>query len=165
MDPIKKTLSAQRQSANDDQDAIEDEEIVIAFQIGRTGFSAPIQAVQEVVETGQVAAFPIPHEGIIGLLNLRGTLVPLLMPAIIDESIAEEDMQQDAAHSRFVVLDTGLGAIGVRATDVRKLFVEASRLRAAESSRERRLAVGDKLFVLVDLEAILERIERYSHAA
>jgi purine-binding chemotaxis protein CheW len=148
-----------------DENAMADEQFII-FQLGEQEYGLPIAAVDEIARPPeQVARLPKAPAFIDGVMNLRGTVVP-----IVDLRRRFEIASKDPVSSqRILVLALGGGKTGFMVDSVSEVMrVPASAIRPApEVSAEQMRLIGrvanldaqDRMILLVDPAQLLDRLE------
>jgi purine-binding chemotaxis protein CheW len=132
----------------------------LTFRLGEEEYGVPILAVHEI--KGQSAITPLPNAPpcIPGVMNLRGTIVPVV-------DLRAKFGLPDVEHSRFTVIVlvvVGTKIVGMRVdavTDVVSLAAAEIQavpdLGGAENGCVSGLArTGDKLLVLLDVDKVLD---------
>jgi len=81
----------------------------LAFKIGREIYGFPIDAVQEIIPPGRVTRVPNASREIIGIMSLRGIVIPVLdISHFLGQTLAPE-----SADSRIIVLNPSEEMLGV----------------------------------------------------
>jgi len=114
-------------ASNDDDDALDDERQLVSFEVAGQEYAVDIQDVQEIVQVPDtITHVPRSASHVIGVINLRGRLLPLVdlrcMFALPDRQLDEK--------SRIVVLSLSGSSVGVGVDSVSEV------LRVAKSSME-----------------------------
>lgn len=115
---LKELFSGQDQ-ANVEADASSaaEERAHIMFEIAGSRYVTPIGAVREVVEVSQILPYPEPAEGHVGIINVRGRILPVLAPARIPEVEKEQG-------KRLLIMETeACEPFAVRVGKVKKVSV------------------------------------------
>lgn len=143
--------------------AAEAEEVrrVVVFRVGRELHACDVLLVEEVVSRTRVHPLPDVPPGVLGVIRLRGALVPVLDVAPL------LDLRLEAGPTPAVlVVETPEGRVGIAVDQVRDVAsipasaVQPAPTRAGESD-EHVLGVarvGDALVTLLDLAGILRNI-------
>ncbi|HSX29280.1 MAG TPA: chemotaxis protein CheW [Candidatus Saccharimonadales bacterium] len=83
---------------------------VVVFQIGHEEYAAPIEQVREVVKTPNITLTPNGQDAVVGVINLRGQIVPVLdleklfhLPEADRASAQHIVVSEDDAHALFGV--------------------------------------------------------------
>jgi purine-binding chemotaxis protein CheW len=136
-----------------------DEEVqVISFRLGAELYACDILLVQEIVTKRRIHRLPDMPPRLLGMLRLRGELVP-----VIDLAPLFEQALDPERHPAVLVVDAEAGLIGVAADQVHEVAaVPAADVRPAPLSGRDRDAfvagvarVDGRLVTLIDLAEIL----------
>lgn len=122
----------------------------LAVPVGPDLYAVPIGAVREVVKAPLLTRLPTAPGIILGLFNLRGEIVPLLdTPALLG-------LSRIPGWSFVAVVRSSLGPAGLAATALPEPVVLAEPVGPSESpATAGTYAVGERLAVLLDIEALL----------
>jgi chemotaxis signal transduction protein len=98
----------------------------LQITVNGSDFLFPIHEVREVAEMPYIRHYPIQNSGHLGVVNLRGNVVPLLsMKCFFQEG--ENSFQEGLSHHRLVVLYDGHNEVfGVGAESVKKIVIRES---------------------------------------
>lgn len=127
---------------------------VIAFALGGEWHACDVMLVEEVVTKQVLHPLPDMPPALLGVLRLRGELVPVLDVAPLLE------LRLSAERPAVLVVDTGTSRVGVAADDVLDVVTLApGSFRPTPGAADGRLVgvarVEDRLVTLVDLAEIL----------
>lgn len=149
------------------QDAAPDETAfpAVVFRIGRELHACDVRLVEEVVTGQRVYPLPDVPRPLLGVVRLRGALVPVL-----DLAPGMGLRLEETATPDVLVLDAGERRIGVAVDEAREVTAfPASAVRPAPSrgaeQEENVLGVaraGDALVTILDLAAVLENFTSLS---
>lgn len=131
---------------------------LLVFQVGDLAYAAGMDAVREIVPTTPAARLPGAPPAVRGLINVRGTLVP-----VIDGSIALTGRPAPSDGATTVLLEAHGSTVGLTVGEVLDLVsvdAEALTEREALSGVDPRIvrAIGRHaglVFVVLDLDAVL----------
>ncbi|MDB5644039.1 MAG: chemotaxis protein CheW [Hyphomicrobiales bacterium] len=152
------------------QTSDEHSEQIVVFRLGHEEYGLPIAAVDEITRLPEnVTRVPRAPDFVIGVMNLRGRIVPL-----IDQGarfgLAAGDDKAAASRKRVIVTQIDALVAGFIVDDVREILsVPASRMRAAPSlasvdlqtfDRVAMLDVEGRMILMVDPRELLNRAER-----
>jgi len=79
------------------------------FKVGSMRLLIPADKVSEVTDTSPICALPTSEDWLLGMINLRGNLVPIFD---LHRLFGEE--QHSDVKSRLLTIDRGAGAVGMR---------------------------------------------------
>ncbi len=147
----------------DDSLALADQRQYVIFGLCDEEYGLPIGRVQSIIR--YEAATPVPHapEGVEGVFNLRGQVLPLID---LGWRLRGEAITPTPA-SRIIVADSGLGAVGLavdRVHEVASLAVSEIR-PAPQAALASEMAdafegvanYGDRLIILLDADKALPK--------
>jgi purine-binding chemotaxis protein CheW len=133
----------------------------VVVRVGGEEYGLPILSVESIIRYGEPTPVPHARAGIVGVLNLRGQVVPVLDLA---EVLLGQALTRSAT-ARVVVCDTAEGAIGLAVDDAHEVTtVQPEQLRPAPqglASGAPAMAVsgvaslGDRLVLLLDPDRVL----------
>ena len=126
--------------------------------VGLDLYAVPMDAVREVVRAPLVTRLPTAPGLVLGLFNLRGEIVPLLdTPALMG-------LSRIHGWSFVAVVRSPLGPAGLAATALPEPVALGEAVGASESpATAGTYAVGQRLAVLLDIEALLGGASLPSH--
>ncbi|MEW5739261.1 MAG: chemotaxis protein CheW [Myxococcota bacterium] len=138
----------------------------LAFELGGETYAVPIAVVREILKVGDVTEVPRAPQNVIGLINVRGEMLPLYDVKVrlaLAEAPAVVRTKKDVGRgARVVLLRDPEGDAGILVDRVRGVVKLAlSRLESAPHlGRERDAVAGlgrkdGRLFILLDLEQAL----------
>ncbi len=170
-----------------DQSATIAEELqLVVFRLGREEFGVDISQVREIIKMTQVTTIPNAPEFVEGVINLRGTITPVVdlrkalnIVAVSgnggDVSASASDGESASASEaetlkamRIVIVEQEHSIIGMVVDDVSEVMrmstadVEANPAMTSEVSVDYIRGVGklgDRLLILLDLDKVLSKHE------
>jgi purine-binding chemotaxis protein CheW len=131
---------------------------VLAFRIGRETYGFPIDAVQEIIPPMRITPVPNAPKAIMGILSLRGVVIPVLDIAVFLGQTAAP-LDPDA---RIIVLRSGEEILGIHVDRVEHTVqVPLARIEATPQTVQdpRGMitgvhAEGDRLLILLRPESL-----------
>jgi len=137
---------------------------IVGFQVGRETFGVPISQVHEIVRVSEITSVPDAPEAVIGVMNLRGKIVPVV------DLRRRFGAASDAftRKNRIVVAEVEGKLVGLvvdSASEVMKLApsdVQPGNSMFHDQDLNYITGVGklrERLILLVDLSRVLERSE------
>jgi len=136
------------------------EALYLAFTLGGQDYAVPIQQVQEIRESNKVTPLPNSPRHIKGVLNLRGTIVP-----IVDMRLRFQlDEKAQDAFTVVVVVNVGGRLAGLVVDTVSDVLRVGSAERCAMSEFEGQgnrpfieglAQINGRLLILLDVERLL----------
>ncbi|HWF40040.1 MAG TPA: chemotaxis protein CheW [Candidatus Acidoferrales bacterium] len=137
---------------------------IVGFQIGAETFGLPIAAVREIIRVPEITAVPNVPDHIVGVINLRGKIVPVIdLPKRFGAAPSERN-----AKNRIVVAELDGRSVGLivhSASEVLRLpqsKIESPQDLFSDSSIDYVSGVGKlngRLVILLDLQKIARRGE------
>ena len=123
---------------------------VLLLPVGEELYSVPIQAFREVVVAPRLTRLPTAPDSVLGLINVRGEIVPLL-------DIAALMGVGSTANGAFAaVLDTAAGRAAVATTAPPSSQALGRRTGMSSVTGARGVySQGDRLAVLIDFDTVL----------
>jgi len=106
-------------SAHADTAATNDTRQVVTFNVSDEEYGVPILAVREIIRRVQTTSIPCAGPGIEGIINLRGTIIPVVRMA---ERLGVPSRTAEADDERIVVLDIGRSQVGFLVDRVRQVL-------------------------------------------
>ncbi len=89
----------------------------VVFDIGGQGCAVPLHSVQRILRAAAVTPVPESPEGLLGVLDLHGDLVP-----VYDlRSFLGHPDKALCASDRFIIVHDGVGLVGLRADEVQRI--------------------------------------------
>ena len=73
----------------------------VTFSVGGESYAAEILTVREVVRTPEITRLPCPDAGVIGVVNVRGRILP------VADAAQCLDLASTGANARVLIADTG----------------------------------------------------------
>ncbi|MGK5085295.1 chemotaxis protein CheW [Bdellovibrionota bacterium FG-1] len=117
-------LAARERSAADQEELV----TLLSFMIQDSVFAVPLHCVREIVEGVQITLLPVPCDPYIAVLNLRGTLVPILAQIVVNPRV-KEDVLGEQKQRRYVIFETeSKQPFALEGTRFRRLEFEPSRI-------------------------------------
>jgi len=100
---------------------------VVVFELGREEYAAPIEQVREVVKVPKITLVPNGQAFVVGVMNLRGQIVPVIdleklfdLPAASQTAAQHIVVSEDAGHIPFgVQVDQVLEVLRVSADTIK----------------------------------------------
>jgi purine-binding chemotaxis protein CheW len=123
---------------------------VLVLALGEEHYALPLESVQQIIQEPKVTRMPISDPAVLGLLNVRGEIVPLFDAAVLMRS----GSPGSAAFAILVGTSEGPAALGLALMpDAREIEAEPG---SPGSSLERRVyPAGDRLVTLLAIEDLL----------
>jgi purine-binding chemotaxis protein CheW len=144
--------------------ATTEEEQLVVFELDRESYGVDIAAVNTIIRMQQITHVPRAPEFVEGVINLRGSIVPVID---LRKRFGLGAFEETKA-SRIVVVETAAGLVGMvvdAVTETLSLAGDAieppsSLVTTADSRYLRGVAkLDDRLIILLDLERILTESE------
>jgi chemotaxis signal transduction protein len=128
---------------------------VLLLPVGEEIYSVPIQAFREVVVSPRVTRLPAARASLLGLINVRGEIIPLLdLAALIGTGATKNG-------AFAAVVDTPSGLAAVATTEPPSSQPLGNRTGASALPGARGVYTqGDRLAVLLDLDAVIAGLRR-----
>ncbi len=133
---------------------------LVTFKIGEEEFGVDILAVQEIIRLMQITMVPRAPEFIVGVINLRGKVIPVVD---MRRRFGLPEVERDS-HTRIVVMELGQKIVGFLVDAVSEVLripadtVEPAPPVVAGIGSEYLKGVGkldDRLLILLDLDNLL----------
>ena len=100
-----------------DDSEVESKHILI-FGSNSFKYAVPIENVVEVLDTWQTSEYPEPQPNHIGLVHVRGRILPVVIPNFIGSKSKKKENSED---KRLLILDSGdSGSFGVEVEYLKK---------------------------------------------
>jgi purine-binding chemotaxis protein CheW len=132
----------------------------LLIPVGADIYAVPMESVREVVAAPRLCPLPMAPSVVLGLFNLRGEIVPLF------DTAALIGLGRLAAWRFSAVLRTALGLAGLGATGLPESMMLGEPIGPSESRYTLGLyAVGDRLAVLIDIDALFAATRLGDHVA
>ncbi len=127
---------------------------LVVFSLGSEEYGLPITAVQEIIRYSRPRTIPSAPSSVRGVINLRGRIIP-----VVDLKSRLCLHGGDADESKIVIIEAGDVTAGLIVDDVDEVItVDEDTLEQAPSGDVGYISavakVGDRLLVLLDLEAM-----------
>jgi len=154
-------INKQQNQINPDEENMDEVVQLVGFVVGNEEFSVPILSIQEIIKPIEWTRVPRTPEYVLGVFNLRGTVIPLI-DLRKKFGLASEKMTDD---SRFIVMKNEFETAGF----VIDRLTEAIRLKKHEigpapetSMQEKTMIEGvgkqdDKILTILKVDKLLER--------
>ena len=137
----------------------------VSFALGAEEFGVEIVKVQEIIRSVAITRVPSAPEGVEGVINLRGRIIPVI------DLRARLGLERKAADgtTRIIVVEMAQGVIGFVVDRVREVLrIDRSTVEPApelatsvDAGYVRGVAkLEDRLLILLDLEQVLQDSER-----
>jgi purine-binding chemotaxis protein CheW len=160
--PAENTLSAPESSSGEKAEVSDEEEQLVVFLLDGEAYGISIQMVESIIKKQAITKVPHVDKYILGVTNLRGTVVP-----VVDLrqrfSIPEQETTKD---TRIIVLNTESGKNGILVDEV----MEVMRLPKSAIAPPPMIATSintsyiqgiartdDKLIIMLEMNSILQR--------
>jgi len=137
---------------------------IVGFQVGRETFGVPISQVHEIVRIPEITSVPDAPDAVIGVMNLRGKIVPVVdlrrrFGAKSDEFARKNRVVVAEVESKLVglVVDSASEVLKISPQDVQpanSMFQEQELNYITGLGK-----LADRLIILIDLTRLLERNE------
>jgi chemotaxis signal transduction protein len=123
---------------------------VLVLPLGEEHYALPLESVQQIISQPRVTRMPVSQPGLLGLLNVRGDIVPLFDAAVLLRSGAPGA----AAFAILVSTSVGPAALGVAVMpDAGDIDVEPSPTKPSETGQV--YPSGGRLVTLLGIEDLL----------
>jgi len=154
-------INKQQDQINPGEENLDDIVQLVGFVVGNEEFSVPILSIQEIIKPIEWTRVPRTPEYVLGVFNLRGTVIPLI-DLRKKFGLASEKMTDD---SRFIVMKNEFETAGF----VIDRLTEAIRLKKHEigpapetAMQEKTMIEGvgkqnDKILTILKVDKLLER--------
>jgi len=154
-------INKQQDQINPNEENLDDIVQLVGFVVGNEEFSVPILSIQEIIKPIEWTRVPRTPEYVLGVFNLRGTVIPLI-DLRKKFGLASEKMTDD---SRFIVIKNEFETAGF----VIDRLTEAIRLKKHEvgpapetSMQEKTMIEGvgkqeGKILTILKVDKLLER--------
>ena len=152
---------------NERTEMTENEEFqLVTFRLGEENYGVPVSKVKEIIRP--IKAFPVPGmaDPVIGVINLRGEIIPVLKIHLI-LGVPEKIDDMDRRKKRVIILDSregGFGFIVDEVMDVVKILAEeikkSPEVRSDHSYEESVLGIVQKsneMIICIDPEKLVEQ--------
>jgi len=160
-DRLRQVLKDQKSQQNPDQDRQHEDVVqLVGFMVGSEEFAVPILNIQEIIKPIETTRVPSTPNYVIGVFNMRGSVIPLLdlrqkfgLPA-----------QKYTQDTRFIVIkhaDQHSGFVIDKLTEA--LRIEESNIDPAPETMEEQnhiYGVGkkeDRIITILNVESLLKR--------
>jgi len=119
----------------------------LAFPLGSESYALPLEQVREIVPAPALTLLPTAPPSVIGLLNLRGDVLPVLNAALLLGS-------PFPAEPRYViVVSVAAGVVGLAADGLPRIV----RLEPAQDGQQDVRTVAGEPVVMVDAGTLVKR--------
>ncbi len=135
---------------------------VVVLHVGGGDYAVPISEVHEIVRVPEITHVPQAEEGVEGVINLRGRVLPVIDLGVrLGLGSAQRERQ-----ARVVVVDDGAQGVGLLVDGVSEVLrISTTDVEAADdlatgngAGAVRGVAkIGERLVLLLDLAALFER--------
>jgi purine-binding chemotaxis protein CheW len=142
------------------QNVSQDEEHLVIFSLGKELYGVTIHAVESIIKLQAITQVPKTAAFILGVTNLRGTVVPVLDLRIRFNL----PINEDTANTRIVIVNSEGSKVGIVVDEVTEVLKVARNTiqpppplsTTIESSFINGIArIDDRLVILLDLEKVL----------
>ncbi|TDX11853.1 chemotaxis protein CheW [Petrotoga sibirica] len=135
-------------------------EDVLSFKIVDQEYALPIENIESVVDKTEVTPVPNSKYFVVGLINLRGRIVPVIELT----KILGIEVPKDHIYQNILVLKINEEEIGMYVDEVENvLSIDPEKLEKFQSNEsvysdkvKGVVKIGNRLIVYLDLESILE---------
>ncbi len=141
-----------------------DREQFVIFQIGREEYGVLISQTKEIIKPKRITSVPNTDEHVMGVINLRGQIVPVVdLKKKLDLQVEERTGVEDD-EERIITVEVNDALIGIKVDSVNEVVwleedsIEPPPEVAGGIKQEYLRGVGrreNRLLVLVDLKALL----------
>ncbi len=158
---LQQIINKQQNQISPGEDQLEDVVQLVGFVVGDEEFSVPILSIQEIIKPIEWTRVPRTPEYILGVFNLRGTVIPLI-DLRLKFGLPSEKMTEN---SRFIVIKNASETAGF----VIDRLTEAIRLKKSEIGPAPETAMedesmiegvgkqNDKILTILKVNKLLER--------
>lgn len=158
---LQQIINKQQDQITPGEDQLEDVVQLVGFVVGDEEFSVPILSIQEIIKPIEWTRVPRTPDYILGVFNLRGTVIPLI-DLRLKFGLQREQMTES---SRFIVMKNDSETAGF----VIDRLTEAIRLKKSEigpapetAMEEKSMIEGvgkqnDKILTILKVDKLLER--------
>lgn len=158
---LQQIINKQQDQISPGEDQLEDVVQLVGFVVGDEEFSVPILSIQEIIKPIEWTRVPRTPDYILGVFNLRGTVIPLI-DLRLKFGLQSEKMTES---SRFIVMKNSSETAGF----VIDRLTEAIRLKKSEigpapetGMEEKSMIEGvgkqnDKILTILKVDKLLER--------
>ena len=127
---------------------------LVVFSLGSEEYGLPITQVQEIIRYSHPRTIPSAPEGVRGVINLRGKIIP-----VVDLKLRLGLAGGDAEESKIVIVESGTVTAGLVVDEVDEVItVDDDQLEQSPTGDAGYIQavakVGDRLLVLLDLSAM-----------
>lgn len=145
---------------------VQDRAQLVVFQLGTESYGVDIQRAREIVRVPQVTRVPRAPEFIEGIMNLRGTIIPVID---LRRRFGLGRSEERSENARIIVVEMGDQTVGMIVDAVSEvLYLEADQIEPPSpymTGVDARFItgvgnLGDRLIILIDLEKVLSFEER-----
>lgn len=160
-DKLQDIINKQQDQISPDEENMDEIVQLVGFIVGEEEFSVPILSIQEIIKPIEWTRVPRTPEYVLGVFNLRGTVIPLV-DLRLKFGLQSEKMTEN---SRFMVMKNETETAGF----VIDRLTEAIRLKKHEigpapetSMQEKTMIEGvgkqnDKILTILKVDKLLER--------
>lgn len=142
--------------SGDFEEAI-DYSILIKFSIGNSNFAIKIEDCVEVVENPNLVKLPIKRENVLGVLNLRGNLLPIIDGC----AVLTGEKGPRIETSKIIIIESVNTRFGIAASNVKKVMIRNQLLVGyLDSSQEKIFEIEDELIKFVDSQKLLDAFQK-----
>jgi purine-binding chemotaxis protein CheW len=132
---------------------------LVVFALGAEEYALPITRVQEIIRYGEPRSVAAAQEWILGVINLRGKILP-----VCDLALRLGLPTERAETAKIVIVETGAGNAGLIVDDVAEvLTVDEDQLQpsptAGAGDVEAIATVGERLVILLDPDCLFAGVE------
>lgn len=109
-------------NSNNEEERTE-KEFILSFDVNNSKFGIRFDKIHEVVDFFKPTEYPISKLGHVGVINLRGNVIPIIDP--FEQPLSEIDLDQ----CKYVILETeNKNLVGIVVSSAKKIEVEKQRI-------------------------------------
>lgn len=143
----------QLEIANQDlEDKSSELEFILSFRVNKSLFGMAFEKIHEVVDFFTPTEYPVNAPGHIGIINLRGNVVPIINP------FNQGSNQQEKDSLKYVILESSKGyLVGIIVNKARKIEIDKEKLEFSEEDKV--ISVEGQPLRFLKISAILKNYE------
>ena len=139
---------------------------LVVFALGDEEYGLPITQVQEIIRFSEPRTIPNPHASILGVINLRGRIIPVC-DLKLQLNVGSAEVTDEA--SKIVIVEGHSGSAGLIVDGVNEVMtVTEDQLEPEAGSQDGYLngiaKVDERLIVLLDAPGLIEALGIAAHA-
>ncbi len=149
-------LQKQGQLLDNHSELIDDEIILLRFSLDENYFALPIDKAREVIQGGDIARTPEVHPFVLGVLNLRGNLIPILKPESFMEFSGQKNWLGKGDMTTLVLEEDGL-TFGILVEKVKKIITrDEGQFKDVKNNYV--MNILDMPCLFLDLQTIIKKV-------